>query len=58
MKKIIYFYIFRAIIKLDKWLFKAQHRDKMRPSGVDYTVCIKGHKFYQSCKCGSTNGRC
>lgn len=57
MKKFIYFYTILIITKLDN-LFKREHTFPLRPTGISHSVCIKGNKYYQSCKCGSQNGRC
>lgn len=60
IKQLTYFYIFRVIVKFDKFLenFIKEESNHLGSSGINYTVCTKGNKFHDSCKCGSKTGRC
>jgi hypothetical protein len=60
IKQLSYFYLFRAIVKFDKFLelFTKVEINHLGSSGIKHTICIKGNKFYQSCRCGSKTGRC
>jgi hypothetical protein len=59
IKQITYYYMFRILVKFDKILERfTKPIDNLKSSGINYTVCTKGNKFFHSCKCGSTSGRC
>jgi len=60
MRKLMYFYLFRAIVKFDKFLelFTKEETNHLGSSGINYTICTKGNKFHSECKCGSKTGRC
>jgi hypothetical protein len=59
IKELTYYYIFRIIVKFDKYLERfVKESNHLGSTGINYTICTKGNKFHQSCKCGSTTGRC
>ena len=60
IKEYVYYNIFKIIVKFDKFLerFIKQESNNLGSTGINYTICTKGNKFHQSCKCGSTTGRC
>ena len=60
IKEYVYYNIFKIIVKFDKFLerFIKEEQNNLGSTGINYTICTKGNKFHQSCKCGSTTGRC
>ena len=59
IKQLTYYYIFRVIIKLDRYLERfTKESNYLGSTGINYTICPKGKKFHNACACGSDNGRC
>jgi hypothetical protein len=60
VKQYVYYKIFKCLVYFDTFLEKFIKDDNksIGSSGIKYTICIKGNKFYKSCKCGSVTGRC
>lgn len=59
IKELTYYYLFRIIVKFDKYLERfTKESNHLGSTGINYTICPKGKKFHNACTCGSDNGRC
>ena len=60
IKELTYYYIFRIIVKFDKFLerFIKQESNELGSTCINHSICIKGNRYNKACKCGSINGRC
>lgn len=60
IKHYLYYKLFKCLVYFDTFLekFIKEEKNNLGSTGIKHTICIKGNKFYKSCKCGSTTGRC